>query len=298
MRRLSGYIFTIISAVSFGIMPILARFAYASGAEPITVLFLRFLAASILMFAILFVRRIPLPRGRTLFHLFLMGGLGYVGQSMCYFNALTMASASLVSLLLYLYPVLVTVLSAFVLKERITPLKLAALGLALLGAFLTIGFSGEGTPLGIVLGLGAAVIYSVYIVAGSKVMQNVQALPASAVIMASAGVVYGGLAAVRGTVLPATPGGWWAVLGIAVLCTVVAITTFMASIERIGPANAATVSTLEPVVAVVLAGLLLNETLSPLKLFGGALILAAVVILTRAGREHVTAENPSHAASS
>lgn len=284
MRRFSGYIFTIISAVSFGIMPILARYAYASGADPITVLFLRFLIAAVLMFAILFVRKIPLPRGRTLFHLFLMGGLGYVGQSMCYFNALTMASASLVSLLLYLYPVLVTVLSAIFLKDRITPVKLAALGLALAGAFLTIGFSSEGTPLGIVLGVGAAVIYSVYIVAGSRVMQNVQALPASAVIMASAGLVYGGLAAVRGTVLPSTPGGWLAILGIAVLCTVVAITTFMAGIVRIGPTNAATVSTLEPVVAVVLAGLLLNESLSPLKLAGGALILAAVVILTRAGQ--------------
>ena len=284
MRRLSGYIFTIISAVSFGIMPILARYAYASGADPITVLFLRFLIAAVLMFAILFVRKIPLPRGRTLFHLFLMGGLGYVGQSMCYFNALTMASASLVSLLLNLSPVLVTVLSAIFLKDRITPVKLAALGLALAGAFLTIGFSSEGTPLGIVLGVGAAVIYSVYIVAGSRVMQNVQALPASAVIMASAGLVYGGLAAVRGTVLPSTPGGWLAILGIAVLCTVVAITTFMAGIVRIGPTNAATVSTLEPVVAVVLAGLLLNESLSPLKLAGGALILAAVVILTRAGQ--------------
>ncbi len=284
MRRLSGYIFTIISAVSFGIMPILARFAYASGADPITVLFLRFLTATILMFAILFVRKTPLPRGKTLFHLFLLGGLGYVGQSMCYFNALTLASASLVSLLLYLYPVLVTVLSALFLKDRITPVKLAALGLALVGAFLTIGFSGEGSPLGIVLGLSAAVIYSVYIVAGSKVMQNVQALPASAVIMASAGLVYGGLAAVRGTVLPATAGGWWAILGIAVLCTVVAITTFMAGIERIGPTNASTVSTLEPVVAVLLAGLLLGESLSPLKIAGGVLILAAVVILTRAGQ--------------
>ncbi|HPC06452.1 MAG TPA: DMT family transporter, partial [Anaerolineaceae bacterium] len=88
----------------------------------------------------------------------------------------------------------------------------------------------------------------------------------------------------RGTVLPSTAGGWWAILGIAVLCTVVAITTFMAGIERIGPTNAATVSTLEPVVAVGLAGLLLNESLSPLKLAGGALILAAVVILTRAGQ--------------
>jgi len=58
----------------------------------------------------------------------------------------------------------------------------------------------------------------------------------------------------------------------------------MAGIERIGPTNASTVSTLEPVVAVLLAGLLLGESLSPLKIAGGVLILAAVVILTRAGQ--------------
>ncbi len=282
MRRLSGYLLTILSAVSFGLMPIMARVAYSAGTNPITLLFVRFSTAFILMLIIILVRKTSLPRGRTLLYLVLLGAVGYVGQSLCYFTALTMTSASLLALLLYLYPVLVTVLSVIFLKDRITAIKLGALVLALTGSALTIGFKGEGNPFGIMLGIGAAVIYSVYIVAGSKVMQSVQALPASTVIIGSAALVYSGLAAVQGPVFPETAGGWLAILGVAVLCTVVAIGSFLAGMERIGPSNASTVSTLEPVVSVLMASLVLGETLSPLKIVGGVLILSAVMILTRA----------------
>ncbi len=291
MRRFSGYILTIISAVSFGVMPILARVAYASGVDPITLLFLRFTTATVLMAVILIIRKIPLPSGRSFFHLVLMGGVGYVGQSLCYFTALTLASASLVALLLYLYPMLVVVLSIIFLREKITWIKIAALGMALIGSALTIGFSGEGKTAGILFGVAAAVIYSVYIVSGSRVMQKVQALPASTVIIGSAAVVYSVLVAYRGPVFPTTPGGWLAIFGVAVIGTVIAIGTFLAGMERIGPSNASTISTLEPVVSVILAGLLLGEDLSPLKLFGGVLILAAVVTLTRS--EHRNTAVPS-----
>jgi len=61
------------------------------------------------------------------------GGDGYVGQSFCYFTALTMASAGLVAILLYLYPAIVTILSVLLFKERMTGLKILALILALVG---------------------------------------------------------------------------------------------------------------------------------------------------------------------
>ncbi len=285
MRRLSGYILTIISAVSFGVMPILARAAYASGTDPVTVLFLRFTTATIIMAAILIIRKIPLPKGRTIFQLMLMGGVGYVGQSMCYFTALTLADASLVALLLYLYPILVTILSFIFLHERVSKAKIIALVMALAGSALTIGFSGEGKAGGIILGISAAVIYSIYIVSGSKVMEKVQALPASTIIIFSAAVVYSGVVVVRGVVFPTTTGGWLAVFGVAVIGTVIAIGTFLAGMERIGPMNASTISTLEPAVTVILAGLLLGEELSFTKIIGGVLILAAVILLTRADKK-------------
>jgi drug/metabolite transporter (DMT)-like permease len=68
-----------------------------------------------------------------------MGGVGYVGQSLCFFLALNHASAGLVALLLYLYPFLVTLIGVMFLGERMTPLRAAAVLAALLGTGLTIG---------------------------------------------------------------------------------------------------------------------------------------------------------------
>src|SRR6266566_8152937 len=118
-RRL-GFIFIIISAASFGVMPIFARLAYTAGAEPVTVLFLRFAMAAVVMNLIMVASRTPYPRGLILLELILLGAIGYVGESLAYFTALTMASAGLVALLLYIYPALVTALSVIFLKEHLT----------------------------------------------------------------------------------------------------------------------------------------------------------------------------------
>jgi drug/metabolite transporter (DMT)-like permease len=61
----------------------------------------------------------------------------------------------------------------------------------------------------------------------------------------------------------------------------VPVVTFLAGLARIGPTNAAMISTLEPVVTVALSALLLGETLQPVTLLGGSLILAAVLLLAR-----------------
>jgi uncharacterized membrane protein len=129
-KRHVGLLLIAISAASFGVMPILARFAYAAGADPITTLWLRFGIAAVVMTVIMLVRRMPFPRGRVLLGLVLMGAVGYAGVSLAYFTALTMASAGLVALLLYLYPALVMLLSVLFLRERLSRVKVEVLFLA------------------------------------------------------------------------------------------------------------------------------------------------------------------------
>jgi drug/metabolite transporter (DMT)-like permease len=84
---------------------------------------------------------------------------------------------------------------------------------------------------------------------------------------------------VNGPQLPATNTGWATIAAIVLIATVLPVVAFLAGLERIGPTNAAMLSTLEPVVTVLLAALLLNETLQPLTLLGGGLILIAVLLL-------------------
>ena len=165
-QRHLGLLLIVISAISFGVMPIFARFAYAAGADPITVLFLRFVLAAAVMISIMLARREPFPRGWVLFGLLLMGALGYAGVSLAYFMALTMTAAGLVALLLYLYPALVMFLSVVFLRERLGLVKLVALFLALAGTTLTTWVIRGASALGLLLGIIAAAIYAIYIQIG------------------------------------------------------------------------------------------------------------------------------------
>jgi drug/metabolite transporter (DMT)-like permease len=281
MQHLIGVFLILISGISFGAAAIFARFAYKAGTDPITLLFLRFGIASICMIFMMLIRRLPLPRGQILFGLVLMGALGYVGQSFCYFTALTLISAGLVALLLYSYPAILTLLAIIILKEPISKAKILALAFALIGTILTIGPIGGGRPLGIILALGGAFIYSIYILVGSKITRPGTATQSSTVIITSAAVVFAGIIAVRGASFPTTLFGWSSASALALISTVLAIVTFLAGLERVGPINAATLSTIEPVVTVILAALILGETLTLLRIVGGLMIILAVIILAR-----------------
>lgn len=280
LQRILGIFLVAVSAAAFGTLAIFGRYAYAAEMDAITILFLRFSLSALVLLAILRLRRESLPRGRPLLPLIGMGAIGYVGQAFCYLAALNYASSGLVALLLYLYPAFVTVLSVVVLHERMTRLKLLALLLALIGSGLTIGPAG-GQLLGILLALGAAGIYSIYIIVGAQVMKQVSAVQSSTVIMASAGVMAGVLMAINGPHWPATAAGWWAVAGIVIVATVLPAVTFFIGLRRVGPTTAAMISTLEPVVTVLLAAWLEAERLQPLTLIGGGLILGAVLLLTQ-----------------
>jgi len=281
MQKFQGMIFVVISAIAFGAIPVFARAAYHAGSDPISVLFFRFSIASIIMIPSMIVRKIPFPRGRFLIGLILMGGIGYVGQSFCYFTALTMASAGLVAILLYLYPAIVTILSTLLFKERITGLKVLALILALTGTVLTIGLGGGGSLLGILLAMIAPFIYSAYILTGTKITKEVGILSSSTVVMISASFVFGALIAIKGLNIPQTLVGWGGVLAIALISTVIAIIAFFAGLKRVGPTNASMLSTFEPITTVVLAAIFFGEEIGFTRIMGGVLILMAVILLAK-----------------
>jgi len=280
MNRLIGILLITVSAASFGTLAIFGRYAYALGIDTYTLLFLRFGISAIFMVCILFIRREPIPNGRSLLQLIGMGAIGYVGQSFSYLTAIRYASAGLVALLLYLYPVFVAILSTFFLKEKISRMKALALLIALTGTALTVNPEGGQIP-GILLALSAAIIYSFYIIVGTHVMQTVSAFQSSAIIFASAGVVYGALTAFNSPHFPTTLTGWSLIAGIVIVATVIPVITFLAGLQRIGPTNASMLSTLEPVVTVILAGVLFKDILKPITLVGGCMILISVIILTR-----------------
>ncbi|MGO4153501.1 DMT family transporter [Cupriavidus sp. YAF13] len=286
-EQLAGVLLIALSASAFGAMAIFARFAYDAGTDVYGLLAVRFVLAAGALALAMRLRGVSLPGWRKVLALAAMGGIGYVGQSFCFFTALNHAQASLVALLLYLYPLFVTILAAVFLKERLGTASVIALVLCSVGAGLTVG-GGQGSALGIGLGLASAAIYSVYIIVGARVTAGVNPLATTTVVCSAAAVVYvvaGVLRAGAGVPpqFPLSAAGWLALLAIALLSTVLAILTFFAGLQRLGAARASMLSTLEPVVTVVLAALLLGEHVGMTQALGGGLILAGVLWLTSKG---------------
>jgi drug/metabolite transporter (DMT)-like permease len=279
--RRAGVFWIVLSAAGFGTMAIFARLAYGDGASLGTVLFLRFSLAGGLLALWGLHLGVRWPRGRDLALLAAMGGIGYVGQAYCYFSALRYASAGMVALLLYLYPAIVTVLSVLLGRQRIGGARMLAVAAALAGTALAVGGDLHSEPAGIALGIGAALIYSIYILIGEGVMARVSPMAATTVVVLSAAMAYGAASASAGFAWPQTFTGWASVLAIAVFSTLLAILGFFKGLEKLGAADASALSTLEPLVTVVLAAVVLGESATVAQLAGGGLILTAVVYLAR-----------------
>jgi drug/metabolite transporter (DMT)-like permease len=81
------------------------------------------------------------------------------------------------------------------------------------------------------------------------------------------------------------------VLGLGLVATAIAIQTFYAGVKRVGGARASLISTVEPVYTVALAMILFGESLTPMQIVGGALVIFAV-ILAETGRPETAGSSP------
>ncbi|MBU5637209.1 DMT family transporter [Geomonas sp. Red69] len=283
-----GAWFIAASAAGFATLGILIKSAFAGGANISTVLAGRFLLAGIFLFVILRVRGINcrLDR-RTAVQLILMGAIGYGGMSGLYANAIHYLPASLTGMLLYTYPALVTILALIVGDERFNAPKGIALVVCSVGLVLLLGASFEGARLaGVLSVLGAAVIYSCYIIIGNRILKNIDPMVTSLWVCTAAGLAFFLYGLVKGElVFDLTPTGWLSIVGIAVFPTLFGVMGFFAGLRLIGATNASIISMLEPLITVLLSVILLGERVTPLQGFGGAVLLFGGLILQLWGHE-------------
>ena len=273
------------SATAFGAMAIFGKLAYSGGATVGTLLSVRFALAAALLWALVLAgggglravsrRDIALALG--------LGACCYAIQAGCYFAALQRIDASLLSLVLYTFPAIVAVAAIALGRERASGRRLTALALALCGLALVVGGAGAGAldALGIGLALGAAFVYSGYVLAGEGIAGRVRPVLLAAIVCTGAAVSLAAGSALLGELRAGSvsAGGWGWLAGVAVVSTVLAVTLFFAGLQRVGPTTASILATVEPLVTVLLAWLVLGETLGAIQLAGGALVLGGVLVL-------------------
>ncbi|MEU9837026.1 DMT family transporter [Streptosporangium sp. NPDC048047] len=310
-----GAALCLLSAACFGAMAIFGKLAYDAGVSPGTLLLVRFALAAVLLGLALLVRpglrraasgpprkspvgtrqvtsgpprkppagaRPATARGRVPAIAIGLGAIGYATQASLFFSALELMDASLLALILYTYPVMVTVVAVLLGRDRLTPARGAALAAASGGTLLVLLGAGGMSfhPLGALLAFASATTYTVYILVADTVVHRLAPVALSALVMTGAAGTLGARALLTGGVdLGFGASGWFWLAAIAVISTVVAMLTFFAGLRRTGPSTAAILSTFEPVVTAALAALVLGESLTPVQLAGGTLVLSSVAVL-------------------
>jgi drug/metabolite transporter (DMT)-like permease len=276
-------------------MVLFGRWAYADGVAPASLLFMRFAIAAPILVALALWRGSTWPKGRSALISVLMGAV-FVGNSLAYFVALSHAPAATVAIVFFAYPAIVTAAAWVVFRESLDRARAIALVLALAGCVATIGFSALSALGGASFALLAAGIYTLYVLLARGVAPETDPLAQAAVITAVAATLLGGIVYGQGLSLPSSAQGWSGVVALAVISTVIAMTAFLAGASRIGSTGAATLSAAEPVMAAILAALLLDEPLHAGIVLGAGLIVGSTLLIVKgSGRDKGAAEGNLHA---
>jgi drug/metabolite transporter (DMT)-like permease len=308
-RRAIGLLLIVISAAGFGSGTILSKPIYATGLDWLQLLAWRFTIGSGLVWTWILVsptRRASVRRiGRRQAIAAALLGVWYTGNAGTYYAGLETVPASLAGVLVYLYPAIVAVLSVRFATRLAGRRPWIALGIALVGVILALGGIDLVTPppvAGIVLVMASPLIYAGWIVLSARLAgersdhlahetngldQVDDAATASALMITATAVMFvgGALATGRPVAPDRIPGSAWPFLAaIGFLGTFLAIQTFYAGSRRIGAAQAALVSTVEPLIIVTLAWVALHETLAPIQLAGAGLIIVGVLVAQTADR--------------
>ncbi len=295
--RWTGPLFAIVGVLGFSFKAILVKLAYAwHPVDAVTLLALRMIFAAPLFVAMAWwAGRRPEAspfRRRDWRDIVLLGFIGYYLASLLDFTGLAYISAGLERLVLFMYPTMVVLLSAILLKQRITRRSVLALllsygGIALVFLHdLTLAGDPHALWTGGALVFGSALFHALYLVGAGNVIARVGSMRFIAwAMLASTVFVLLQFVLTRDIGMLRVPASIYAVsLAMAVFSTVLPTWLIAEAIRRIGANTSSLVGSLGPVFTIGLSAMILGEAVHGIQLAGAALVLVGVALVTRGVR--------------
>lgn len=283
-KRQVGIVEIVLSGFFFGFLGIFGKLAYAHSLSPGELLSFRFLISSLVLFIFLKLTKPQLLslNKSTQTKAILLGVFGYAVFSSCYFSALEGLSASLTVLLLYLYPVMVSLGARLLFREHLNLFQWTALPLSCLGMLLLVwGDLEVRQSHSLYFGIASAFFYAVYILTSRSWLKSTH--PLSSVLYVQIG------AAITLNILhfksferslDIFSNTWPLLIAIAILSTLLPMLLFLSGLQKLSSTETSLLSTTEPLTAMMIAALFLGERLSLIQCLGGALVICALVLTT------------------
>jgi len=291
-RSLSGAAFAtlLLIALMMGANHVAARFAFDSGVSVATAVLFRSGVTALVVLLILRISgvglSVPANQRRPLL---LVGALVAV-QSLCLYAAVARLPVALALLAFNAYPLWTALWARVLYGERPEPQVLRAMPLILLGLALALDVSGAASGLGaaghwgrigagVLFATAAAATFGCALVLTQHGTTGLDGRLRTASTMGIVAVVAAVVVLAQGgPSLPQAPVGWWGLAGLTVLYGT-AFTVMFTVLPRLGVVGNSAIMNVEPIFALVLAWLLLNQTVAPVQIGGGLLVVATVMWL-------------------
>ena len=284
-NALIGYPAGIITGITYGLNPLFGIPLMNKGASIESILFFRYGFAVLMLGAFLLLSgqkfRVTGKQARIL----LVLGLLYTASSIFLFEAYNYIASGLATTLIFLYPVLVAIIMVFL---RVIPSWQVWLAIVATFAGVVIMTQGDGSqavnPIGVLLSLGSATVYSFFIVIinRSKTISTISNSLLTFYTLSVGAVVF--LAKICTSTTPMTQGiegfgAWMNLLGLALLPTVVSTASLAIATRNIGATKASVLGVFEPITAILVGTVVLGEALTAPIVTGILIAMAAVTFM-------------------
>lgn len=287
---LAGILLVLASAILFATKSIFIKLAYQEPVDPITLLTLRMVFALPFFLVMGVVANhksniAPLTR-RDWGIMFLLGFAGYYMASLLDFMGLQYISAGLERLVLFLYPTMTVLMTAFVLKRPVNRLTWLAIAVSYAGMALVVWpdvhHAGKNLALGMVLVFGGALAYASYLVGSGEIIQRLGANRFTGITLSISSLccILHFLLANPLSALSVSPRVLGLGITLAIICTVLPATMLTNGIRRIGASRAALIGAVGPVATLYLGYAVLGETLIAMQMAGTVLVLIGVLMVS------------------
>lgn len=282
-NKMKGVLYAVLASAAFGLMPILAKTAYNNGATNITVISLRFVIASILLFIYLKITKADIRINKEEIKTFsIIGVFGHASTALSLFFSYSYISSGLATTLHFIYPVLVILANVLIFKEGLTKNKLISLILAIIGIYLLIGIKTDNLNIiGVVLALVSGFTYAFCVLAiKNSCAKDFDSIISVFYFISFAGIFTFIIGLVSGQLsFNFNITALFSIISVAIISTVISTILFVKALKIIGSSSTSILGTLEPLVGIVLGIILFGEKVTLLSSLGIILVLTSSVIV-------------------
>ncbi|MGM9758784.1 MAG: DMT family transporter [Parabacteroides sp.] len=283
MNSASGFVYGILTSMTFGLIPLFTLPLMAAGMHQESILFYRFLFASIALALMMVGKRESMRVKRDELPFLVLLGLLYTGSALFLFSGYSYMAAGIATTIHFTYPVFVTLILLLFFRERASFLTCLAIVLAIAGvARLSISDGNlELSGMGVIIVLLSAVCYGVYITIVNKSrIQWMTGRKLTFYVFAVSTLLFAVKLNLEEGIQPVPDGhAWLNLILLALVPTVVSNITLVLAVHRIGGTLTSVLGAVEPVTAVCVGSIVFSEPFTPQLALGIVMILTAVTLI-------------------